>query len=495
MNPRRIPSIMLILLAAVFTLPAFANAQQTTFNPQVQWGNQLIGMSVENRQGARLGEIEDVLLDETASDISYAVVSSGGFLGMGGDRHVVPLLALRFMDRGENRETAFLNITAEDYDQSPMFHRSDWVSELDENMQRNVHQFYVDVDPDYSGILASHFDLRGDIRSQTLDYDRRPGEYSKLTHIVGMDIDNFNQQKLGTIEDVGIDMYQTRPVFALLGSSSLLQGREGYAPIPWQSLMIRPDEDVAMLDTNTETLAEIAASSPNIDVANRDYALRVYGVFHSDPYWVIFGYTPPERMNESSEMMEQGQMMQQGPMMQQGRMMGYGQPYDQRYGRRYERGYERGERRMMNRDYRSMSWNAWRPGGEYIYAYEHGAMQTLDGRVVSVGVFYPEPSSTPGLRLRIETRSGGHFTVQAGPREYAMMRSFDVCPGDEVRISGAMTTFDNEPVLIADTIWAHGNSYRLIMPNGEPTWNVQHLERQMYNPRYTGEYEGPGCPY
>jgi hypothetical protein len=43
----------------------------------------VIGASVFDSDGERLGVVEDIMLDKTSNGILYAVISFGGFLGLG----------------------------------------------------------------------------------------------------------------------------------------------------------------------------------------------------------------------------------------------------------------------------------------------------------------------------------------------------------------------------------------------------------------------------
>jgi sporulation protein YlmC with PRC-barrel domain len=43
----------------------------------------VIGTDVKDTSGATIGKIEDIMLDKQSSNIMYAVVGFGGFLGMG----------------------------------------------------------------------------------------------------------------------------------------------------------------------------------------------------------------------------------------------------------------------------------------------------------------------------------------------------------------------------------------------------------------------------
>jgi len=49
------------------------------------------GTKVYNRQGKSLDSIYDVMIDKRSGQVAYAVMSFGGFLGMGESYHLVAL--------------------------------------------------------------------------------------------------------------------------------------------------------------------------------------------------------------------------------------------------------------------------------------------------------------------------------------------------------------------------------------------------------------------
>jgi hypothetical protein len=57
------------------------------------------GTSVYNRQGESLGSIYDVMIDKTSGQVAYAVMSFGGFLGMGESYHPLPWKVLTYDTR------------------------------------------------------------------------------------------------------------------------------------------------------------------------------------------------------------------------------------------------------------------------------------------------------------------------------------------------------------------------------------------------------------
>lgn len=57
------------------------------------------GTNVYNSRGDSLGAIHDVMLDKRSGKVAYAVVSFGGFLGMGQNYYPLPWPALQYDER------------------------------------------------------------------------------------------------------------------------------------------------------------------------------------------------------------------------------------------------------------------------------------------------------------------------------------------------------------------------------------------------------------
>jgi len=61
----------------------------------------VIGTTVKDTTGNKIGAIEDVILDKMSNNIMFAVVGFGGFLGMAEKYHPIPWSALDY-DEAEN---------------------------------------------------------------------------------------------------------------------------------------------------------------------------------------------------------------------------------------------------------------------------------------------------------------------------------------------------------------------------------------------------------
>jgi sporulation protein YlmC with PRC-barrel domain len=85
--------------------------------------SKVIGTTVKDSAGERLGEVEDVVLDKQSNNILFGVVSFGGVLGMGEKYHPVPWAAL---DYNESEGAYIINLTKEQLKAAP----SDSIEEL-----------------------------------------------------------------------------------------------------------------------------------------------------------------------------------------------------------------------------------------------------------------------------------------------------------------------------------------------------------------------------
>jgi PRC-barrel domain len=54
------------------------------------------GTAVYNRQGERLGTVHNFMVDKSTGRVAYAVMSFGGFLGMGESYHPLPWRVLTY---------------------------------------------------------------------------------------------------------------------------------------------------------------------------------------------------------------------------------------------------------------------------------------------------------------------------------------------------------------------------------------------------------------
>jgi sporulation protein YlmC with PRC-barrel domain len=91
-------------------------------HPRVLSATKIIGYKVVNREGEQLGNIKDLTIDLDDAQIAYAVLSFGGFLGLGDKLFAIPLEALTFIDD----HTVRLDVDKEVLKNAPGFDKERW---------------------------------------------------------------------------------------------------------------------------------------------------------------------------------------------------------------------------------------------------------------------------------------------------------------------------------------------------------------------------------
>lgn len=76
----------------------------------------VIGTSVKDPTGQKIGQVEDIVLEKESNNIMYAVVGFGGFLGMGEKYHPMPWASL---DYDEDAGGYVVNLTKDQLKAAP----------------------------------------------------------------------------------------------------------------------------------------------------------------------------------------------------------------------------------------------------------------------------------------------------------------------------------------------------------------------------------------
>lgn len=107
--------------------------------PELMSASTLIGDHVCNKDEEDLGEIKEIMLDTRSGKVRYAVVSFGGFLGMGSKLFAVPWNALS-LDT-ENKRFV-LDVERDRLKDAPGFDKDKWPNMSDPGWSKKVHHYY-----------------------------------------------------------------------------------------------------------------------------------------------------------------------------------------------------------------------------------------------------------------------------------------------------------------------------------------------------------------
>lgn len=107
--------------------------------PALMGADTLIGNDVYNKKDENLGDIKEIMLDVGTGRVSYAVLSFGGFLGLGEKLFAVPWTALT-LDTVQKRFV--LNVDKARLESAPGFNKENWPNMADSSWAKSIHDYY-----------------------------------------------------------------------------------------------------------------------------------------------------------------------------------------------------------------------------------------------------------------------------------------------------------------------------------------------------------------
>jgi sporulation protein YlmC with PRC-barrel domain len=112
----------------------------TTEKYGVVSASKIIGEAVVNRQDEDLGEIHELVIDAKEGRLTYAVLSFGGFMGMGNKLFAMPWSAFEFA-KHENK--LILNVDKEKLKDAPGFDQdAKWPDFADRTWGNSIYKYY-----------------------------------------------------------------------------------------------------------------------------------------------------------------------------------------------------------------------------------------------------------------------------------------------------------------------------------------------------------------
>jgi peptidoglycan hydrolase-like protein with peptidoglycan-binding domain len=182
--------------------------------------SKLEGMKVQNSAGEDLGRIEDLVIDMNNARVHYAVLSFGGTMGLGDKLFAYPMRTLALGRTGNYLQ---LDVPKERLAKAPGFDSGrapDWSA-------RN--RYREDVDRYFGDVVK---------------IEQRPNMLlRRASDIVGKDVEDGQENDIGEIEDVVVDMKDGRVHYAVISFDQGWFARDRLAAMPLGTLRTETDED------------------------------------------------------------------------------------------------------------------------------------------------------------------------------------------------------------------------------------------------------------
>jgi PRC-barrel domain len=97
------------------------------------------GAAVRRSDGEKLGSIKRVMIDKLTGKVAYAVMTFGGFLGIGDEYRAVPWSVLRYSPDLDAYE---LDATEDQLRNAPVLATGWEAGEINRDWERDIHEYY-----------------------------------------------------------------------------------------------------------------------------------------------------------------------------------------------------------------------------------------------------------------------------------------------------------------------------------------------------------------
>jgi hypothetical protein len=102
-------------------------------------GDKVTGTQVYNKDAENIGKIHDIMIDKKTGQVAYAVMSFGGFLGLGEDYHPIPWSMLTYNSRLGGY---VVNLTRTQLEGAPSYAEGAEPQWGDESYESDLHRYW-----------------------------------------------------------------------------------------------------------------------------------------------------------------------------------------------------------------------------------------------------------------------------------------------------------------------------------------------------------------
>jgi sporulation protein YlmC with PRC-barrel domain len=377
--------------------------------------SQLIGCNVTNTKNESLGEIQDIVLDDGNRRIAYAVLASGGFLGMGETYFAMPWRLIEVSQRGtDDKPTATLGLDKKALKDAPGFDKGKWPDMADKNWAKQVDDYYRSRNETSLPGDATKPEGSGDGGERGVD--RAPASkafvYRRLSKLIGMDVVDGQHKDLADVEDLVVDTSGATIDAALLSFGGTLGIGEQLVLVPSECLTIDRGKNVLVFQCTKKRLAAMALPDGELPALNNDaWLLESRALCAKAAAALISSDGDVVVVNASGVV----------PV-------------------------------------------------PYTDSYDIDEIETVKGTITTIGCVRIGDRREERVRLRVRAANGHEVIVYAAPASFADQQALRLRPGKTIEVTGSPAKNGDQTVLVAGSIIVDGKTAELRDDDGHVTW-------------------------
>ena len=259
--------------------------------------SKIVGTDVKNLQKEDLGEVKELVINPESGEIAYAVISFGGFLGMGDKLFAVPFDLLKAPEVKAGDDLAYFTFDADKsrLENAPGFEMSKWPNINDPSWCQEIDRFYGNAtwktDDDMPGHDDKYADEKHDKDPMRAIDPKEENCLFRSSKVIGMNVHNVQKDDLGEIKELVLDPGHSRVSYFVLKSGGFLGMGGKLFAIPWEVIEINRegDEERLTLDMTKERF-ENAPEYNESDwnrMSDPHWVEEVYIFYGTRPYWSV----------------------------------------------------------------------------------------------------------------------------------------------------------------------------------------------------------------
>lgn len=233
---RKVKTLFIVLIASTMFGAPFCRAQTDHFPPPVRAG-QLLGLKVEDTDGQKIGSIRNLILDARTGELKYAVIASGGFLGVQSTLRLAPSQIMSAATT--KRQTVAINATKNEWLNAPLFRPSQLVSLSESYRDRQI----------ANSFSASRSLSRTGAEKQT---NMQPAMLRFASDFMGQHVVNTKQQRIGEVLDLLVSFGPPHPAFAIISTGKFF--RDGHHYVVPLSALAQDNRKRMLVNVDTSAL-------------------------------------------------------------------------------------------------------------------------------------------------------------------------------------------------------------------------------------------------
>lgn len=253
-----------------------ATTQQQGLGKMVK-ASDILGKNIQNAQNENLGEVKELALDVESGRLLYVIANAGGTAGIGGKTVALPPRLLTY----DNQKILRIDSTKEKLKGAPEFDLSKWDAYGVTNRVSDYYGYFgQDADavntPRATGIATPD---RSDLKTA--------GGLERASKIVGSKVENLQDQNLGKVEDLIVDLNAGRINQVIVSSGGFLGIGDSLSGVPPAAFRYDVKKESLRLDATKESLTKAPhfKSDQWPDFSDPSYASGVYRAHRVEPYF------------------------------------------------------------------------------------------------------------------------------------------------------------------------------------------------------------------